>query len=115
MRPARQLRRHLVGKSRPPSAGRLAGSLLALDPIWSVSNADLHASITTLARRLGFDAVETGGRIRFAIRERAGGGGFTRTPFASTSLGAEQPLLNSGLPGDGRDLWPDQGCGDGGR
>ena len=31
------------------------------------------------------------------------GGGFTRMPFASTSLGAEQPLLNSELLGYGRD------------
>jgi hypothetical protein len=31
------------------------------------------------------------------------GGGFTRMPFASTSLGAEPPLLNSELPGYGRD------------
>jgi len=30
-------------------------------------------------------------------------GGFTRMPFASTSLGAEQPLLNSELLGYGRD------------
>ena len=30
-------------------------------------------------------------------------GGFTRMPFASTSLGAEQPLLNSELLGCGRD------------
>ena len=30
-------------------------------------------------------------------------GGFTRIPFASTSLGAEQPLLNSELLGYGRD------------
>ena len=29
--------------------------------------------------------------------------GFTRMPFASTSLGAEQPLLNSELLGYGRD------------
>ncbi len=29
--------------------------------------------------------------------------GFTRTPFASTSMGAEQPLLNSELLGYGRD------------
>jgi hypothetical protein len=29
-----------------------------------------RASITTLARHFGFDAVETGGRIRFAMRER---------------------------------------------
>ena len=29
-------------------------------------------------------------------------GGFTRMPFASTSLGAEQPLLNSELLGYGR-------------
>ncbi len=29
--------------------------------------------------------------------------GFTRLPFASTSLGAEQPLLNSELLGYGRD------------
>jgi len=29
--------------------------------------------------------------------------GFTRMPFASTTLGAEQPLLNSELPGYGRD------------
>ena len=41
--------------------------------------------------------------------------GFTRMPFASATLGAEQPLLNSELLG----LWPrpagpDQGCGDGG-
>jgi hypothetical protein len=31
------------------------------------------------------------------------GSGFTRMPFASTSLGAEQPLLNSELLGHGRD------------
>jgi hypothetical protein len=31
------------------------------------------------------------------------GGGFTKRPFASTSLGAEQPLLNSELLGYGRD------------
>ncbi len=31
-------------------------------------------------------------------------GGFTKLPFASTSLGAEQPLLNSELLGYGRDL-----------
>ncbi len=30
-------------------------------------------------------------------------GGFTRVPFASTSLGSEQPLLNSELLGYGRD------------
>ena len=30
-------------------------------------------------------------------------GGFTKMPFASTSLGAEQPLLNSELLGYGRD------------
>ncbi|MDZ4128649.1 MAG: phage tail tube protein, partial [Hydrogenophaga sp.] len=30
-------------------------------------------------------------------------GGFTRMPFASTSLGSEQPLLNSELLGYGRD------------
>ena len=30
-------------------------------------------------------------------------GGYTRMPFASTSLGAEQPLLNSELLGYGRD------------
>ena len=30
-------------------------------------------------------------------------GGFTRMPFASTTLGAEQPLLNSELLGYGRD------------
>jgi hypothetical protein len=30
-------------------------------------------------------------------------GGFTRIPFASTSLGAEQPLLGSELLGYGRD------------
>ena len=33
-------------------------------------------------------------------------GGFTRMPFASTSLGAEQPLLNSELLGYGRDPLP---------
>jgi hypothetical protein len=32
--------------------------------------------------------------------------GFTRMPFASTSLGAEQPLLNSELLGYGRDPLP---------
>ena len=31
------------------------------------------------------------------------GSGYTRMPFASTSLGAEQPLLNSELLGYGRD------------
>jgi hypothetical protein len=31
------------------------------------------------------------------------GGGFTKMPFASTTLGAEQPLLNSELLGYGRD------------
>jgi hypothetical protein len=30
-------------------------------------------------------------------------GGFTKMPFASTSLGSEQPLLNSELLGEGRD------------
>ena len=30
-------------------------------------------------------------------------GGFTKMPFASTTLGAEQPLLNSELLGYGRD------------
>jgi hypothetical protein len=33
-------------------------------------------------------------------------GGFTRMPFASASLGAEQPLLNSELLGYGRDPLP---------
>lgn len=33
-------------------------------------------------------------------------GGFTRMPFASTSLGAEQPLLSSELLGYGRDPLP---------
>ena len=35
--------------------------------------------------------------------ERRPWSGFTRMPFASTSLGAEQPLLNSELLGYGRD------------
>jgi hypothetical protein len=34
--------------------------------------------------------------------------GFTRMPFASTSLGAEQPLLNSELLGYGRDPLPER-------
>ena len=39
--------------------------------------------------------------------------GFTRMPFASASLGAEQPLLNSELLGYGRDpLAPIKGRGD---
>jgi hypothetical protein len=33
-------------------------------------------------------------------------GGFTRMPFASATLGAEQPLLNSELLGYGRDPLP---------
>ena len=33
-------------------------------------------------------------------------GGFTKMPFASTSLGSEQPLLNSELLGYGRDPLP---------
>ena len=32
--------------------------------------------------------------------------GYTRMPFASTTLGAEQPLLNSELLGYGRDPLP---------
>ena len=33
-----------------------------------------RASITMLARHFGFDAVESGGRIRFAMRELGAGG-----------------------------------------
>ena len=40
-------------------------------------------------------------------------GGYTRVPFASTSLGAQQPLLSSELLGYGRDpLRTGQGRGD---
>ena len=38
--------------------------------------------------------------------------GYTRMPFASTSLGSEQPLISSELLGYGRDpSAPDQGRG----
>ena len=39
--------------------------------------------------------------------------GYTRVPFASTSLGSEQPLISSELLGYGRDpTGADQGRGD---
>jgi hypothetical protein len=51
-----------------------------------------RASITTLARHFGFDAVETGGRIRFRMRERGPVGAIGLDDFA-VPHGAQGELL----------------------